>query len=56
MTTSPEWDRGYQEGTTWAAVRANDPTIDLRWVLVGETGEFIRGFSRGLADAEGQNR
>lgn len=52
MATSEEWQRGYNEGQTWGEVRGRDPGIDLRWVLVGETGEFIRGFSRGLADYE----
>lgn len=47
-----EYERGRKEGHAWAEVRRNDPGIDLRWVLVGEKGDFIRGFSKGLEEAE----
>lgn len=47
-----EYERGRKEGQVWGEVRKADPTVDLRYVLIGETGEFIRGFSQGLADVD----
>jgi hypothetical protein len=49
--TTPEFSRGFSEGLEMAQLRQEDPTLDLRYRLIGETSEFIRGFSAGLAAA-----
>lgn len=51
MSTPAEYQRGFTEGfEVYGPAREADPSLDLRWVLVGEKGDFIRGFSAGLAE------
>jgi len=53
MGTPAEYQRGFTEGfEVYGPARQADPSLDLRWVLVGEPGDFIRGFSAGLAEYE----
>lgn len=51
--TTAEFSRGFDEGLLYAEVRREEPGVDLRYRLVGERADFIRGFSAGLAAAEG---
>lgn len=49
--TTLDFQRGFTDAyKDWGPVQEDDPDFDLRWILVGQPRDFIRGFSLGLAE------